>query len=159
MREAAASALADAEADSKKQLPVWIAGAQVAMGDRDGGIVTLRGLWRFDADRLSKIRAPLAGQLAFAGLDAEAFSLLDGTAADRAILPNIIVGQARRSDFEAAFRTLDQFRKLPPRPRSSPLEVNPSIASSMAAIISILRNAARAGDTDAFGQAVTAYRE
>jgi hypothetical protein len=158
MREAVGAALAEAEADATKpHLPVSITGLQIAMGDRDGGIVALRRLRQFDEPRLKRFRAPLAGRFALAGLDAEAFSLLDGNSADQAVLASIIVGQARRGDFEQAFRTLDSLRKLPPRPPPSPLEFR--VFTTSAAVIAILRNAARAADTDAVGRAVNAYRE
>jgi tetratricopeptide (TPR) repeat protein len=155
MREVAKAALDEAERSPKEPLPVAMAGTQVAIGDRDGAIATLRRIQRFDADRLGVVRASLAGRLAFVRLDADAFALQDGMAGDRAVLANIVVGQARRGDFDAAFTTLDQLRRLPATTR----EDNYERPGPKTAIASIVRNAARAGDADAFRRAEAVRRE
>jgi tetratricopeptide (TPR) repeat protein len=151
MREAAQAALSDA----KRDLPVSLAGQQLSIGDRDGAIDTLRRIQQLDPDRLATVRALLAGRLAFAGLDADARALLDGKMVDGAVLANIIVGQARRHDFDAAFRTLQELRKWPPARQ----EDNAGNSGYRSAITSIARNAARAGDADAFRRADAIRRE
>jgi hypothetical protein len=150
MRRAAQAALSDAEPNAKRDLPVWLAGQQLSIGDRDGAIDTLRRIQQFDPDRLGTIRAQLAG------LDADARALLHRTMVDRAVLANIIVGQARRHDFEAAFRTLQELRKWAPPSRQEDNAGNPGYRT---AITSIARNAARAGDADAFRRADAIRRE
>jgi hypothetical protein len=155
MRAAVTAALDDAERDATKQLPVAMAGVQWAMGDREGAIFTLRRIQQFDVDRIDIVRSPLAGRLALAGNDGEALSLLDGTQADRATLANIVVGQARRGNFEIAFTTLEQLRKLPATTQEdSAIKPGPKIAAT-----SIARNAARAGDAPAFMRADAIRRE
>jgi len=147
MREAAAAALDDARSDPGRGLPVMLPGVQIAMGDRDGALRTLAQIRGFDSRRLNPLRAPLAGQLAFAGLDADAFVLASAAPADREVLSNIAVGQARRGDFAAAFATV---RKL--QATEGPEDRLQNSALRMA-VTSIVRNAARAGDTAAFTQA------
>jgi hypothetical protein len=156
MRDAVTAALIDAEADANKPLPVWMAGIQIAMGDREGGIASLRRLRNVGGLRLNRILPQVAGRLAFAGQDHEAFSLLAGGSEESMLLANIVVGQARRGDFEAAFQTLERLRNAP-QPKSR--EINPGLATPSGAVISIVRNAARAGDTDAFRRAVFMYQE
>ena len=155
MREAANAAFVEAERDSKKQLPVIIAGVQWAMGEQDGALDTLRRIQQYDADRLRMIRAPLAGRLALVGLDADAFSLLEDRLADRVTLASIVVGQARRGDFNAAFRTFGQLAMFP-APSGEDSFRNLGLRSAAA---SIARNAARAGDADAFKRADAIRRE
>jgi len=155
MRAAVNAAFDEAERDRNKQLPAVMAGVQWAMGDRDGAIDTLRRIQQFSADRLHMVRAPLAGRLAFAGLDADAFSLLEDTVADRAILANIVIGQARRGDFDAAFETLERLPKFA-LPR---IEDNSGNPGPVTAVGSIMRNGARAGNADAFRRAEAIYRE
>lgn len=155
LRQIAAKELDEAQRDPTRLLPVQISGVQWAMGDKDGAIDTLRRIQQFDKVRLGPIGAPLAGRLALIGRDADANAFLNGTPADRATLANIIVGQARRGDFEAAFKTLDQLRKL----SVQPMEDYSAIPGPMTAVVSIERIAARAGNANAFRRADSIRRE
>ena len=157
MREVVAGALAGAETDPQKPFPTILAGIQILMGDRDGGIGTLRRVRQHSNGNADRVRAPLAGYFALAGLDDEAFSLLDGTSADREILATIIIGKARRGDFETALQTLDKLRELAPPPPAGLLQI--PVFTDSEAVISIVRNAARAGDTNVLRRALVAYRE
>src|SRR6266508_2950967 len=68
MRLAVRAAIDKDERDSRKRSPVTMAGVQLAMGDRDGGIEALRRIAQLGADH-PVLHAPLAGRFAFAGLD------------------------------------------------------------------------------------------
>ena len=157
MREVVAGALVGAETDPQKPFPTILAGIQILMGDRDGGIGTLRRVRQYSNGNADRVRAPLAGYFALAGLDDEAFSLLDGTSADREILATIIIGKARRGDFETALQTLDKLRELAPEPLAGLPQI--SVFTDSEAVISIVRNAARAGDTNVLRRALVAYGE
>jgi len=149
MREATRAALKLAKSDATKAVPVSLADTQLGMGDREGAIETLNEIRGFPADRLVPIRGPLAGRLAWAGLDAEASAGVAGTLADRPVLPYIVIGQARRGDFDAAFATLRRLQALPLQVTEDTVG-NPGLKS---AVGSIARNAARAGSTNAYAQA------
>jgi hypothetical protein len=157
MREIASVALDDATRNPLKNPPVDIAGMQMALGDREGAIETLTQIRKFAAKRLEPLRGPLAGRLAFVGLDADAAALLTGTPADRDILGNIVVGQARRGDFAAAFATLRKLDAVPLLDADG--KTFSAALGSTTVIVSIVRNAARAGDTAAFEQAETMRRK
>lgn len=139
-RHAVAEALIAARQDVKKRLPVELAGVQIAMGDNEGAIKTLRALLRlavpleYDlplprpsdvpveswdprakltpaADRWIIDRALLVETLAWAGLNSDAFAMLGEPPVDDAlVLRNIVIGQAKRGDFESAFKTLELIR-------------------------------------------------
>ena len=149
LREAARAAPADAKSDSTNVRAVWIAGVQMAMGDRDGAVETLAQVQRSGAAQRKPVRAPLAGRLAYVGRDADAFAVLAGSPPDAPVLSNIVVGQARRGDFDAAFAT---FRQLQALVESAESKVGAS-SDLCTALNAIARNAARAGNTEAFTQA------
>jgi hypothetical protein len=149
MREIAKAALDEATSNSLRSLPVDIAGMQMALGDRAGAVETLAQIRKFDAKRLELSRGPLAGRLAFAGLDADASALLTGTSADRDVLANMVVGLARRGDFAAAFATLRKLEAL----QGAEAGTFSAALGMTTVLASVVRNAARAGDTEAFEQA------
>jgi hypothetical protein len=155
MRRAARSALFEATRDPRKELPISIAGMQLAMGDKEGGVDTLRQILQFGPDRLGVVRGLLAGRLALANLDSNAFSLLDTTLADRGVLANIVIGQARRLDFDAAFKTLDQLRRLPAATREDSFRNS----GLQRAVDAIARNAARVGDVEVYVRADAIRRQ
>lgn len=155
LRESAKAALEEASRNPRYDPPIATAGLQLAMGDKVGGADTLHRIKQLGAARFDTMRAPLAGRLAFAALDADAFSLLDTTLADRPVLADIVMGQARRGDFTTAFSTLYRLRALPVDPKAGNFR-NPGARTAAAAIE---RYAARAGDTDAFSRADAIRRD
>jgi hypothetical protein len=149
LREASIIAVEAADSDPRKRLPVDVARVQLASGNRDDAVETLRRLFRFAtaleyelppprppeipaaqwdhradltpaAERWIVPRSELVETLAWAGLDNEAFAFLDEQPIDDAlVLRSIVSGQARRGDFASALKTLE-------RMRDSPLRVGPA---------------------------------
>jgi hypothetical protein len=180
LRAAVAAALAEAEADVTKSLPVDLARIQLVMGDRDGALQTLARFHNlavpleYDPKALSapnsllttltrasyrwcEARDRMAGVYAMAGLDAEAFALMDEPAADQTqVLRGIVRGQAARGDFDTGFQTLERLRgplTVPEKPltilpgpkQSGPYEVRTRTLSDSAGRLTmpLLRDLAR----------------
>jgi tetratricopeptide (TPR) repeat protein len=192
LRQAAAAALAAAAKDVSQPLPTEHARVQLHMGDRDGALVTLRGITRLEmpieedpgresstdlkygsltpaSERWVKARQPLARLLARAGLDGEAWKLVDAPLADQPrYLLNLAQGQAERGDFDAALETIDKLRAaalLEPadyrdrRRGSAPMKAAEHARRERAfAINSLMRIAARKPDVPAFRRVTTLYR-
>src|SRR5262249_6038174 len=78
MREAVEAAPDAAVREPAAPLPVAMAGIELAMGDRDSATAALHRMAELGGERIGLVRAPLAGRLAYAGLDTEAFALLEG---------------------------------------------------------------------------------
>src|SRR5262249_10179425 len=77
---------------------VGLSGTQLQMNDREGALSTFRRLQTLEHPWFELIRPGLAGRMALANLDAEAFAFVIGGVRDCAALANIAVGQARRGD-------------------------------------------------------------
>ncbi len=140
LRDASIIAMEAADLDPRQPLPVDVARVQLASGNRDDAVETLRRLQRFAvpleyelppprppeipsarwdpranltaaAARWIVPRSKLVETLAWAGLDSEAFAFLDEQPIDDAlVLRSIVSGQARRGDFVSAFKTLERIR-------------------------------------------------
>jgi hypothetical protein len=164
MRTTVTAALDVAAREPGKPLPVGLAGVQLAMGDREGSLKTLHRIQQFDVRRIAQVRTQLAGQLAFAGFDADALALAKDTPAERPTLAAVVTGQARRGDFAAAFDTLSRLRDIPlpasPIP-ASPSGFPPPDENSVVkeAASAIARDAARRGEIDSFRRAFAIRQE
>jgi hypothetical protein len=160
LRATAAAALADAggETDQQKRLPVEVATVQLKIGDRQGAIETLRRIVAFPADRRSTrwqlIQLEVAADLAWAGMDEDAFVLLAGATEGESgpILQSIVGGQAVRGDLEAAFATLERLRSVSSQNPGHQLNVSNALAT-------IAGKAALRGDEAAFRRAAAIKRE
>jgi hypothetical protein len=155
------AAVLDADEHNLGPPPVFLSGFQLAMGDREGFLDTLRRIQQFDAQRLASVRDQLAGELAFAGLDPDALASIKDVPADRRVLTAIATGQARRGDFDAAFATLAKLRKIPPPPPSMPyLPPAENVDGDVYQVVSaIARNAARRGAPGPFRTAFALRQE
>jgi tetratricopeptide (TPR) repeat protein len=163
LRRAVKHQLESAEKDTKRVPPAHLAGTQLQMNDREGALSTFKALRVFDEQQFTKIRATLAGRMALANLEEEAFALLKGDVRDHSALANIAVAQARRGNHDAAFRTIERIGSLPSlrqheaSPSNNPSVILPIIEdrnpSARDALVTIMRIAARTGDLSMFRRA------
>jgi hypothetical protein len=194
LREAAAAALAVATKDVSAPLPIELVRVQLHMGDRDGALVTLRGIRGLEVPveedparqspddrkygsltpasaRWATSRGRLARNLARAGLDGEAWKLVDAPLADQKLyIESIARGQADRGDFDAAFATIDKLRTaalLEPadywdrRRSSAPMKAatHDGPARAAFAIRVVMQSAARKADVPALRRVFALLRE
>lgn len=140
LREASIIAAEAATSNPRSPLPVSVARMQLASGNRDDAIETLRRLHRFKTELEYDLQPPrppdipaeqwdprakltpaaerwimgrfgIVETLAWAGLDSEAFAFLDEQPInDALVLRGIVSGQARRGDFASALKTLERIQ-------------------------------------------------
>jgi hypothetical protein len=125
VRQVSASHSDRAASNTNSELAMELARLQLEMDDREGAIAVLRLLQpvaaRLDVDREGGLGYRLAYAFARAGLDVEAFALMDRFSADPLpFLGGIATGQADRGEINSAFETLNRLQAYPLPPTANP---------------------------------------